>query len=207
MYTRRVVLLAIVVMFATGPAMASAQEQDYKYAATPGTKPEGKAEQTRIVRYYLMPEAPLIDQGGLQVYLHEELRQPGPVLINFIFTTCPGVCPILSAIFTRTAVLLGEDLEQTRFWSISLDPDFDTPERLSKYGAQYHAPGQWRFFTGQPMAVKTIRKAFDADSDNKMAHRSLVLLRLKDDVWVRFEGEIKPDRLVAEIRSTLISGR
>ncbi|MCP5085408.1 MAG: hypothetical protein GY952_01175, partial [Rhodobacteraceae bacterium] len=87
-----------------------------------------------------------------------------------------------------------------------LDPDYDTPERLLQYRAQYDAPQQWRFFTGQPAAVKSIRKAFNADSDNKMAHRALVLLRSRDSIWVRFEGAIKPDILAAEVRANL-SGR
>ena len=205
MSTRRAILLATSAMFVCGPA--SSQEPYHRSVAAPPTTAVGGAGPTRIVYHYRMPEVPLVDQDGLPVQLHDELRRQGPVLMNFIFTTCPGICPILSAIFARTAVLLGDDLARTRLWSISLDPDFDTPERLSEYGTQYDAPRQWRFFTGQPTAVKMIRKAFDADSDNKMAHRSLVLLRSKDDLWIRFEGEIRPDRLAAEIRANLSSGQ
>ena len=205
MLTRRAILLATAAMFAAAPA--SSHQQYHGSVMAPPTTTAGGARPTRTVGHYHMPEAPLVDQDGLPVHLHNELQRQGPVLMNFIFTTCPGICPILSAIFARTALLLGDDLEQTRLWSISLDPDFDTPERLSKYGAQYDAPRQWRFFTGQLLAVKLIRKAFDADSDNKMAHRSLVLLRSKDDVWLRFEGEISPDLLAAEIRANLSSGR
>jgi protein SCO1/2 len=205
MRIREVTLLGAVAMFAAGSAPP--QEQHHGSTAASPITPTGDAAPTRIERGYRMPEVRLLDQDGRPVDLHKELQRDGPVLLDFIFTTCPGICPILSATFARTTELLGDDIGRTRLWSISLDPDFDTPERLTRYGAQYHAPRQWRFFTGQPSAVRTIQKAFDADSDNKMAHRSLVLLRSKDDLWIRFEGQIRPDRLAAEVRANLSSVR
>jgi protein SCO1/2 len=188
-------------MLATGTAWSRKQQNGTMSA--PLTTVVGGAGTTRMVHHYVMPEVPLVDQDGLPAQLHDQLQHQGPVLMNFIFTTCPGICPILSAIFARTAALLGEDLAQTRLWSISIDPDFDTPERLSTYGAQLNAPPEWRFFTGQPMAVRMIRQAFDTDSDNKMAHRSLILLRTEDDLWIRFEGDISPDHLVAAVHANL----
>ena len=86
-----------------------------------------------------------------------------------------------------------------------MDPDYDTPERLLEYGKQYQAPRQWQFFTGQPAAIKAIRDAFDTDSDNKMAHQSLVLLRTANNTWVRLEGTIEPELLVAEVHAVLSS--
>ena len=201
MPTRRTILLATVAMLATGPAWS--RKQHHGAVSAPPTTAVGGAGSSRMAHHYSMPEVPLVDQDGLPAYLHDELRRQGPVLMNFIFTTCPGICPILSAIFARTAALLGDDLARTRLWSISIDPDFDTPERLSIYGAGFDAPPEWRFFTGQPTAVRMIREAFDSDSDNKMAHRSLVMLRTKDELWIRFEGDISPDHLAAAVHANL----
>lgn len=202
MPTRRTILQATVAIFAAGIALSS--KQHHASVVAQPFPMMGGAGPTRMVDHYHMPEVALVDQDGLPVLLHNELQRQGPVLMNFIYTACPGLCPILSAIFSRTAVLLGDDLDQTRLWSISLDPDFDTPDRLSKYAVRFNAPRQWRFFTGQSMAVKAILKAFDADSDNKTAHRALVFLRTKDNAWVRLEGEFKPERLAAEVRANLV---
>jgi protein SCO1/2 len=160
-------------------------------------------EPSRIIRHYEMPDVPLMNQNGDLAHLHNELQREGPVLLDFIFTTCAGICPILSATFSRTADLLGEDTQRTRLWSISIDPDYDTPERLTNYRKQFRANEHWQFFTGPTAAIKSIRQAFNTDSDNKMAHQSLVLLRLENSTWIRFEGNINAEHLAAEVRRNL----
>ncbi|MGE0682853.1 MAG: SCO family protein [Candidatus Binatia bacterium] len=69
---------------------------------------------------------------------------------DFIFTRCPGMCPLLS---TRMATLQqqrqGEQGRPIRLVSFSVDPEWDTPERLREYAEKYHAhPHQWVFLTG-----------------------------------------------------------
>lgn len=69
---------------------------------------------------------------------------------DFIFTRCPGLCPLLS---TRMAMLQqqlqGHTSRPVRLVSFSVDPEWDTPERLREYADKYHAhPQQWVFLTG-----------------------------------------------------------
>jgi protein SCO1/2 len=69
---------------------------------------------------------------------------------DFIFTRCPGMCPLLS---TRMATLQqqfqGEEGRPMRLVSFSVDPEWDTPERLREYAEKYHAhPSRWMFLTG-----------------------------------------------------------
>lgn len=161
---------------------------------------------SRLERAYQMPSAPLLDQTGTRVDLAGELRREGPVLMNFIFTTCPGICPILSAVFAETAGLLRPELGRTRLWSISIDPSYDTPERLRDYAAAFEAPPQWRFFTGEKPAIDAVRRAFEADSDNKMAHRAVYLLRLGGERWLRLEGDVTAEMLAAEVRRASVQG-
>ena len=160
-------------------------------------------EPSRIIRHYEMPDVSLTNQDGDPAHLHNELQYEGPVLLDFIFTTCAGICPILSATFSRTANLLGEDAQRARLWSISIDPDYDTPERLTMYRKQFKANEHWQFFTGTTAAIKSVRQAFNTDSDNKMAHQSLVLLRVKNNTWMRFEGDINAEHLATEVRRNL----
>jgi len=201
MLSRRTFLMSTTAMLVSG--YAGTLKAGFSGTPTLPTLMLDDADPTRIIRHYQMPDVPLVDQDGRPAYLRDELQREGPVLMNFIFTTCPGICPVLSATFARTAELLGEHLKRTRLWSISVDPDYDTPKRLSKYRDQFKADEQWQFFTGGSTAVKSIRNAFDTDSDNKMAHQMLVLLRLQNDTWMRFEGEIEAESLAAEIRNKL----
>lgn len=158
---------------------------------------------SRLAAAYRMPGARLLDQAGNAFDPAADLVQPGPVLLDFIYTTCPGICPILSAVLGATADALGDDLRRTRLWSVTIDPDYDTPKVLAEYAAALAAPPQWRFLTGAKAEIDRVRDAFGALDDNKMAHRALILLQREQGDWVRFEGMVAPDALAAEVRAAL----
>ncbi|MDX2168946.1 MAG: SCO family protein [Deltaproteobacteria bacterium] len=71
-----------------------------------------------------------------------------PWVADFIFTRCTGMCPALS---TRMAELRRRAREagaEVRFVSFSVDPTYDTPERLSAYAQRFGAGDDWFFVTG-----------------------------------------------------------
>lgn len=165
------------------------------------------AAHSQIQAIYTMPRVPLLDQYGSPVYLAQQLKTPGPILLNFIFTSCPGICPILSAVLAQASELLGEDRQRVRIWSVSIDPDNDRPEQLQGYANAFNAHEQWRFLTGDAAAVMQIRQAFGAESDNKMAHLPLFLIRQQKDEWLRMEGDVTPTMLVTELQSVLLASQ
>jgi len=69
---------------------------------------------------------------------------------DFIFTTCQGVCPRLSAQMARLRdVLARHGLNGVRLVSFSVDPHNDTPAALRDYAGRFHAdPAHWVFVTG-----------------------------------------------------------
>ncbi|MAQ19597.1 MAG: photosynthetic protein synthase I [Sandaracinus sp.] len=74
---------------------------------------------------------------------------------NFMFTTCPTICPLLTAQMKElTETLAGTPV---RFVSFSVDPANDTPEALSRYAAGYDAdPSRWTFLTGDNDAIEEV---------------------------------------------------
>jgi protein SCO1/2 len=100
-----------------------------------------------------LPAFTLTDQRG-QPFGSRELA--GKIWVaDFIFTSCQGVCPLLSermAEVGRRARHLGPDFHLV---SISVDPERDTPARLAEYGARYGAnPIAWSFLTGPEQAIQ-----------------------------------------------------
>lgn len=78
---------------------------------------------------------------------------------NFIFTRCKGPCPLL----TRQMAELQRELPpEIHFVSFSVDPEFDTPQVLSKYAESYGADkSRWLFLTGKKKEMYDfIRKSF-----------------------------------------------
>ena len=73
-------------------------------------------------------------------------------IADFIYTTCPGPCPMISSRMSE----MQKPLERTdvHFVSFTVDPDTDSPERLREYADRLHAqPGRWEFLTGPKSAI------------------------------------------------------
>ncbi|HEV3410504.1 MAG TPA: SCO family protein [Chthoniobacterales bacterium] len=101
--------------------------------------------QRSLGQYGTVPEFRLTNQDG-QPFGSAELK--GKVWISaFIFTNCPGPCPIISSRMAE----MQKPLEKTdvHLVSFSVDPENDTPEVLRDYAARLRADTQrWTFLTG-----------------------------------------------------------
>jgi len=81
-------------------------------------------------------------------YGTDDLRG-GVWIANFVFTRCPGPCPVLSS---KMAGLQSDlaDLPEIRLVTFTVDPSHDTPEVLTEYAARYNAdPERWVFLRGK----------------------------------------------------------
>jgi protein SCO1/2 len=109
-----------------------------------------------LVRTSPAPPFDLIDQAGRAVSL-ESLG--GRVLIvDFIYTSCPGPCPVQTSIQVELQRRIPEDLRgEIQFISISLDPEVDRPEVLERYGTARGVDfSNWSFLTGPTEQVAEV---------------------------------------------------
>jgi len=95
-----------------------------------------------------LPQFSLINQAA-EPYGTEQL-EGRPWIADFIFTKCPGRCPMLTAEMSRLQTeLLGRGWDDVMLVSISVDPANDTPEALTEYAARHSAElDTWQFLTG-----------------------------------------------------------
>jgi protein SCO1/2 len=102
------------------------------------------------------PDFSLVDEDGRPVSL-ASLR--GKVLLlDFVYTHCPGPCPILTGTHVSVQRVLPPELaEKVHFVSISLDPERDTPEAFRRYAkARGVDLATWSFLGGAPDAVADV---------------------------------------------------
>src|SRR5262245_2817471 len=94
------------------------------------------------------PDFTLIDQDENPVQL-SSLRGK-VVLLDFIYASCPGPCPLLSRKFSQLQKTLGERVgKEVMLLSITVDPQHDTPAVLKEYARRYQADtAGWKFLTG-----------------------------------------------------------
>lgn len=171
---------------------------DGKEHATPWP---GKNDYQRSVRSYAIPDVVLADADGRPVRLRELLATDDPVMMNFVFTTCGTICPVMVKVFADVPVRLGAQAKNLRMISISIDPDNDTPAQLKSYARNFGAGERWKFLTGRVQDIKTVQLAFDSYRGDKMNHEPLTLMRhASGKLWVRIDGFANPDELVREYR-------
>lgn len=101
------------------------------------------------------PPLALVDQTG-QAF--DQSRIKGKVWIaNFMFTSCPDVCPMLTSKMRSLQLRFGNHRKEVAFVSISVDPDHDTPEVLTQFAKEHEADlGNWSFLTGRNEQVRNV---------------------------------------------------
>jgi protein SCO1/2 len=182
---------------------AGGHEHCHGQAAAPAAAAEasrsGEARYVRTERTYAVPDVVLVDDRARPVRLREALSADEPVMLNFIFTTCTAICPVMSRIFARVPAELGGEAERVRLISISIDPEQDTPARLRDYADRFGAGPRWSFLTGSLADIQAVERAFDAYRGDKMNHAPLTLLRpAPGQPWVRLDGFASPAQLARE---------
>ncbi len=93
---------------------------------------------------FIVPAFSLINQDEQTV--SNETLKGHPWVAAFIFTRCPGPCPVM----THKMAELQPDLpEDVKLVSFTLDPKYDTPQVLREYGERFGADlSRWHFLTG-----------------------------------------------------------
>jgi cytochrome oxidase Cu insertion factor (SCO1/SenC/PrrC family) len=146
-----------------------------------------------IPEYSHVPPFQLTNQDG-QPFGSTQLA--GKIWIaDFIFTTCPGSCPIISSRMSE----LQKPLEKTdvHLVSFTVDPDKDTPPVLRKYADKLGAqPNRWDFLTGSKSAIYDLSRngfklaAVDSDNKTQLPEHStrLVLVDRHGDIRGYYDG-------------------
>src|SRR5207253_2068463 len=138
------------------------------------------------------------------VEVNRALDDGRPVLLNFIFTTCSSICPLTSRTLEEFQDKLGPEAARIHLMSISIDPEQDTPSRLSDYARKFHAGPEWQYYTGTVAASLAAQRAFDVYRGEKMSHTPVTLMRAAPGKpWLRIEGFVTPAELVDDYRNLL----
>lgn len=112
----------------------------------------------------LLPDYHFTNELGAPVHLGQYRGQV--LALTFIFTRCPypTYCPQMSRGFMDVAAKLKTQPGAPKQWhlfSISFDPEYDTPAQLKTYaGAFAYDPRQWSFLTGAVVDIYAITEQF-----------------------------------------------
>lgn len=144
----------------------------------------------------------LVDKRGNPVKFQSEAIGDRIVVIDFVYTRCTTVCPVLSQVLALVQDGLGDRLngQDIRLVSISVDPTADTPARLNAFAVRFGAGPAWWWLTGRKHDIDRVLDALGAYTPDFADHPSMVLVGDgRNGGWTRFYGFPSPDRILAKI--------
>jgi len=120
-----------------------------------------------------VPDVEVVTHEGKTVRFYSDLVKGRNVAVNFIFTNCTTICPTAGAMF---ASLQKQNARDLHFISVSIDPTYDTPKRLTTWSRQFRTQPGWTLVTGNQTAIDAIVKAFGGPEGRPQDHNPLTVI-------------------------------
>ena len=141
------------------------------------------------------------------VRFYDDLIRGKIVVINMMYAQCEGLCPPMTANLVKVQSLLGDRVGRDIFmYSLSLQPEQDTPDALRGYAAMHGAGPGWLFLTGRPREMDVLRRKlgfFDPDpvvDRDKSQHLGLIRFGNETlDRWAACAALSNPEQIVRSI--------
>src|SRR6056297_131772 len=155
---------------------------------------------------YVLPDVTLVDSAGDPVRFSDITDETERTVISFIFTSCAGICPMITANMARAVPALDQIGNDYQILLISVDPEYDTPARLAEYADRFNAGKKIRFLTGTRDNVFSVLRSLEAlyEGSNKMNHQPVTLISgAEHGGWTRIDGLIGSEVLIEQYRKVL----
>jgi protein SCO1/2 len=156
------------------------------------------------------PNIELTTHEGEKVRFFDDLIEGRVVVINFIYTSCPDSCPLETARLAELQQILGDRVGDDVFmYSISIDPEVDTPEVLAEYRARFDAGPGWVFLTGNEDEIAELRRKLGLyipeiqTDDNNNHNLSLIIGNQATGRWMKRSPFENPHVLATQVGSWL----
>src|SRR5919202_1305374 len=164
--TRRTCLAMGAAPVLAGVAAYAAGESGLLSDDEPRFKP---AESPRaLLQQRHLPNVPLVTHEGRQVRFYDDLVKDKKVVLTFVSSRAPAqsrtVTRNLAAVQRFFGWRIGTDIYM---YSIARNPDRDTPAVLARWARRSGARPGWRFLTGEPSAVETLRHSLGFASPDR----------------------------------------
>ena len=158
-----------------------------------------------------LPNVELITQDNKKVRFYDDLVKDKRVVIQFMFTRCQDICPVITHHLVDVQKMLADRVgTDIFFYSISLSPEEDSPRELKAFAKKHGTGPGWTFLTGKPEDILLLRKSLgffyknpkeDADRNN---HSGMLMIGTEPLMrWAHCPGGSNPEWLATVIRTEM----
>jgi len=82
------------------------------------------------------------------------------VVLSFLYTRCPDVCPLTAEQFRVTQDALGDDADDVVFLAVSTDPANDTPQATQDFSRAHRLDRGWHYLIGSRAQLANVWSAY-----------------------------------------------
>jgi protein SCO1/2 len=178
-----------------------------------GASPSAPALQGTDLLSRPAPTFQLVDQTGAPISLGA--LKGHPVVLTFMYTHCPGPCPLLAAKLYKASQALGKQAQQVEWLAVSFDPQGDTPASATQFVAVHQLAGRLHFLLGPPAQLEPIWNAYFVTVESQLHAQGtgstlmhsvgVFLLDQQGRERVYLNDTLTPEMLVADLHLLLAS--
>jgi len=152
------------------------------------------------------PDFTLTDQTGQKVSMADQRGKL--VLLTFLYTNCPDVCPLITQNLNQALQMLGTQRDDVRVLAVSVDPEGDTPKSVDEYAKAHHLLPEFHYLIGSRDELTKVWKAYDVAavaSDPELVDHTAytMLVDQSGEGRVIYDSQVKAKDVVHDVRALL----
>jgi protein SCO1 len=206
-WTRRAWLAGFALAPVGGALAAWAQPQGATAEVEPAAPKKPRLSPRERIQRNHLPDIALTTHDGRSVRFYRDLVKDRKIVLNFFYGECQGICvPVTERLVEVQKKLGGRVGRDIFFYSITLDPEHDSPDALQAYAKQHRIGPGWLLLTGTPADVEKLRRALGfADRDpavdaDRSSHTGMIRYGVEVDMrWGSCPGLARPEQILRTI--------
>ena len=159
------------------------------------------------VRRRYLPNLPLVTHEGKKVLFYDDLMKGKIVTINFFYTHCEEICPLVTTNLVKVQKLLGARVGHDIFmYSITLKPEEDTATVIKDFRHAHGIQPGWTLLTGAPSDIELLRRKLgftypdpEIDKDKSQHIGNVRYGNEPLALWAACPGQANPEWIVESI--------
>jgi cytochrome oxidase Cu insertion factor (SCO1/SenC/PrrC family) len=151
----------------------------------------------------------LTTHEGRQVRFYSDMLDNRTVVINVMYTSCKGACPMMTQMLSHVSKEIGPRFgDDIHFVSISNDPERDTPEALTEFAKNQGVNlAGWTFLTGPKADVDAVIKKLGLYEANFEQHKSMLLIgNTRTGHWQKIPPNLPQQAITVKLKEAAGGG-
>jgi len=196
------VAIALLIAGCGGSGNATSSHQSGAQSTTSSAKFAGTAA------IPLKPAPPLALEDSLGRRINLEQYRGKAVLVTFIYTHCPDVCPLIVGNLHTAQAELGSEAKKLQIIAVSVDPKGDTPKTIKSFLQARRMTGRMEYLIGSRPQLEKVwgdwfivsKTSPKKSSPDLVAHSALIYgVSASGKITTLYPANFKPAQIVHDV--------